>query len=1119
MENEQDLHVFVNGQSASTTSFVAKQVEGSSHSPTKSPTTEFMKTLVIIGNQHIVFTQLFWLGLALLLLLIYLLVLRPCLPSLVVLRKHPNRRLRQTMRQGKAYQSKNALLCGLNKLKHLLIISIWEVLFLTEQQWISHCGMDSYITIRTMWFALRVMIGLCFLNVIVLTPTYKWATLSFGGPSQECQAYCERVQEYEYIDIDIYQADCVCGVVDQCSLANVPRGSSLLWFPAIMILLSSLFVLYRLDAEYKQIIRLRTKFYKRLFRGDCTGSLPGGTNDVDEVVRMRNDSREDAEFVRRTEQQAHQTQLLQRRCHHPSRLYTVFVERKCSKPAVNSESQTNDSGTFNQMSYDSIREFFERLFPNQVFRVDILLAKNTLHRLSSLGKRRAKVLRKLEHLSAKRALLTQQAAAQGSYPRYLLCSCCSNATVVSMDNTRVSANVANATKRKKEQLLERSCCGLTSHIDGLNNKIETYSSDLNDLNLSFQQELKEILIEEFNEEHRDNEYYNQNERALNMEQHRSDRQARYMEHHSDVTGHRRQERHGIWQVPSKVKEMVVKAYTKNDYEYQQAFVTFKNITSSTIASQVVLSAFIDQDEDFVKVQMAPDPSDVRWDSLGSVSDGRKRDSDVFWQRVMSYTLYTIVLLFWGSITSLIGAVTSAEALAKQYPSFNDYLQANPTSFIWIDRFLTLLYIIILSLAGPIISWSTNMDNISFHRISNSQMEHAILMRTFTFLVIQVFVFYSIAGAVFKTIVQILQNPPHIVATLSATIPKNAAFFIVYISTQTFNTILDLFRWNDLLLELLRLIVYGRSLTRRDFTYQTCGCCWNFKFPHPSGFAGTNAGILLVFFISISYSVIQPLVNVASLIFFAASILAYSFKAVYNDKQTYDGGGYFWDYSYWCVITSLFTAQLTLVGTLIIKQGYYEALFTFITSSGLTLFISLHMNDKYHTAATRMTLELARELDEATEPFKSSSQNGPSNKLIYEEICKPLSRYDQVLMYDSESEAEQAQEAQDDLEDQADTVKVYSYLHPVLLEKATVHVGQEIIIDKGQSRVHSRQSYLSGRRASSTIDENRSIALSNTEVVSNNAVQANIFEEHDGEEKQEAQEAGNFEEFQTDVYEP
>jgi len=466
---------------------------------------------------------------------------------------------------------------------------------------------------------------------------------------------------------------------------------------------------------------------------------------------------------------------------------------------------------------------------------------------------------------------------------------------------------------------------------------------------------------------------------------------------------------------------------------RQAFVTFKNVTPTLIAAQTLIQ------EDMV-VKMAPDPNDVRWDTLGE----RNTAFSHFVRKTASRVLFAFVVVFWGALTSFVGAFTSRKALAEQFEGLNDFLRNNPDFIVWLDRLSTLIYVILIAIVYPIIVLSVKFEV----RIAQSNMERAIFERYFLFLVVQVFVFYSIAGSVFMSVVEIARNPSHIFTTLSATIPKNAQFFIGFVAVKTFWLLFDLIRGYNVIFAALRRIFYGKTITQKEFRYQALGICWDFRFPSPVNLSSANANVLLVFFIATSYAAIQPLLTSVALIYFIAANLVFSVILTTSSRQLSDGGGIFWTHSYWCIVASVVTAQLTLVGTLLTKQGFSQALFVF----GLcvfTLVMSSHLNDKYRNAATDCTLEIASELD------KMDQADSNRQKKIVEVMCDTVFDYGLVMRHrperaldDIDEEIAFAAAPSNDFiteEDGTETevprqspslkgaTKVFRYVHPVLHE--------------------------------------------------------------------------------------
>jgi len=121
---------------------------------------------------------------------------------------------------------------------------------------------------------------------------------------------------------------------------------------------------------------------------------------------------------------------------------------------------------------------------------------------------------------------------------------------------------------------------------------------------------------------------------------------------------------------------------------RQAFVTFFAVTPAAFAAQALVHSDL-------AVKSAPDPEDVRWDSLGERNTAfrafmRKTASRVLFGvgaclraggrlnararvdvRASTLTCVCVcvdtVVLFWGALTSFVGATTSTEALAQQFP--------------------------------------------------------------------------------------------------------------------------------------------------------------------------------------------------------------------------------------------------------------------------------------------------------------------------------------------------------------------------------------------------------------------------------------------------------------------
>jgi len=224
------------------------------------------------------------------------------------------------------------------------------------------------------------------------------------------------------------------------------------------------------------------------------------------------------------------------------------------------------------------------------------------------------------------------------------------------------------------------------------------------------------------------------------------------------------------------------------------------------------------------------------------------------------------------------------------------------------------------------------------------------------------VFYSIAGSVFKSVVDIAQNPSHIVRTLASTIPKNAAFFISFISVKVFWVYFDLLRGYNFIFAALRRCIWGKSYTPREWASQHGCCCFELTFPSPVNLAMANANLLLVFFIATSYAPVQPLMLIAAVVYFASMLLALTLVFSTSSKQMYDSGGTYWTHNFYCLAAAIVTSQLTLVGTLLTKNAFAPALVV-LGCVAVTAAFAAHVQDKYRAAASDISVEICSRLDD------------------------------------------------------------------------------------------------------------------------------------------------------------
>lgn len=134
-----------------------------------------------------------------------------------------------------------------------------EAMKLDEAELIKVCGMDAYLSLRLIRWALKVLMTYNVVGVFVLVPVYK-----MQPSSDECKAFCMLHESSEGEQgFDAFTAQCICNAVDQMSLANLRSDDRLsLWVPVAAMVYFAAATLLFLWVEYKNVIRIRLAYYQ-----------------------------------------------------------------------------------------------------------------------------------------------------------------------------------------------------------------------------------------------------------------------------------------------------------------------------------------------------------------------------------------------------------------------------------------------------------------------------------------------------------------------------------------------------------------------------------------------------------------------------------------------------------------------------------------------------------------------------------------------------------------------------------------------------------------------------------------------------------------------------------------
>jgi hypothetical protein len=191
-------------------------------------------------------------------------------------------------------------------------------------------------------------------------------------------------------------------------------------------------------------------------------------------------------------------------------------------------------------------------------------------------------------------------------------------------------------------------------------------------------------------------------------------------------------------------------------------------------------------------------------------------------------------------------------------------------------------------------------------------------------IIQTF-FVSVIGgsisAISAELQSILENPASIVNELATALPAQSSYFMQILLTSTFllqST--ELLRVYPLFLAFLRRFL-GPNLTPKE-RRRSWGPLRSLEDPPDFWHAETFAQIILYFVVLFVYATVAPVTGFFLLFCFVLMECGYRYCYIHNYPPSFETGGRLWRCFFYFTLASMVIGQLTLMGLLLLKQGYY-----------------------------------------------------------------------------------------------------------------------------------------------------------------------------------------------------
>lgn len=352
------------------------------------------------------------------------------------------------------------------------------------------------------------------------------------------------------------------------------------------------------------------------------------------------------------------------------------------------------------------------------------------------------------------------------------------------------------------------------------------------------------------------------------------------------------------------------------------------------------------------------PQDVIWANLNLNTYEQKI------RTAISYSATAALIIFWSFPVAFVGAISNIHSICSQAQWLN-WICELPSPVVGIISGILppFLLAVLMALLPIILRLLARFEGIPKY----TGLELSLMTRYFSFLVVHSFLIVTISSGIVPALQKILNDPTSIANTLATQLPQASTFFLTYIILQGLSgTASGFLQISPLAIYYVKLFLLG-STPRSVYSikYVLGDCAWGTLFP----------SITLLAVISITYSVISPLINgLAFGTFFAFyQLYKYLFLWVYEQKPSSDTGGLFFPKAIQQVFVGLYIEEVCLCGLFFLAHAYPHAILMIVLII-LTMGFHMIINHSYGPLLYALPLSLK---DKTYSPAEGVTDNAES----------------------------------------------------------------------------------------------------------------------------------------------
>ncbi|CCA67384.1 hypothetical protein PIIN_01215 [Serendipita indica DSM 11827] len=326
-----------------------------------------------------------------------------------------------------------------------------------------------------------------------------------------------------------------------------------------------------------------------------------------------------------------------------------------------------------------------------------------------------------------------------------------------------------------------------------------------------------------------------------------------------------------------------------------AFVTFEKMSSAQIASQVVHAPHQAQS----KTVLAPEPRDVVWSNM-TFSPRNRQVRELIVMAIM-----VLLFFFWAVPVTTLAGFLSYKEIKKTLPWLAALIDKNATVQALVQNSLPSVAMTGLNAALPFL-----LEGLSY--VQGLQARSWI--EYFLFLLINVVFIFLLASTYWQLVRDLANSPAKIPTKLAAALSMGRArsFFMSYVILQALGVMpLQLLNLGIVIPRFIFIAFFTR--TPRDFAELNAPPMINYGAVYPQA--------ILVFVITIVYSVIQPQIMVFGALYFGIGYVVYKYKLLFVFYKPYESHGQAWPITFVRLIWGVVIFQVLMTGIFTLEQFF------------------------------------------------------------------------------------------------------------------------------------------------------------------------------------------------------